>query len=381
MSRFGGLRERIRGHPFAVDGAVAVVLGALVIEDLFSSGGYYTASQWIYVPAALLMTLPLAWRRRRPLAVCLVVMGTLAGESLAVGTAPTPDIAMIAWLLAIYSAAAHCDRRSAVVAGVISIGAGLAWMGVDDYLLPVVVFGGAWIAGRLVRQLETYASALEERSEALERERELNARAAVAEERTRIARELHDIVAHTLGVMVVQAGAERLHEATGTPAHDALSSIEQSGRQALTEMGRLVAMLRTDTESETLGPQPGIDQLEALIGRIRETGLDVELVVEGRPRELAPGLDVSAYRIVQEALTNTLRHARSRRARVLMRWELAALHIEVADDGIGPTLDQETPGHGLMGIRERVALFGGALVTGRSDLGGYLLAATLPTST
>ena len=381
MSRLGDLRQRVHAHPFVVDCAVAVVLAAVVVEDLFSSGGYYTASLWIYVPAALLTTLPLAWRRRWPLAVCVIVMGTLAGESLAVGTAPTPDVAMIAWLLAIYSAAAHCDRHRAVVAAAISIGAGLVWMGVGDFLLPVVVFGGAWIAGRLVRQRQTYAAALEERTEALERERELSARAAVAEERTRIARELHDIVAHTLGVMVVQAGAERLHEAPGTPAHNALSSIEQSGRQALTEMGRLVAMLRTEAESEGLGPQPGLGQLEALMARFRETGLEVELVVEGRPRELAPGLDVSAYRIVQEALTNTLRHARSRRARVLMRWELTALHIEVADDGIGPTLDAEGSGHGLMGIRERVTLFGGALVTGRSDLGGYLLAATLPTST
>lgn len=374
------LRHRVLAHPFVVDGVIAVLLAAIVVEDLFSSGGYYTASQWIYVPAALLMTLPLAWRRRWPLTVCAIVMGALAAESLAVGSAPTPDVAMIGWLLAIYSVAAHCERYRALVGLAISVGAGLVWMGVDDFLLPVVVFGGAWIAGRLVRQRQVYAAALEERSAELEREREANARIAVAEERTRIARELHDIVAHTLGVMVVQAGAERLHEPPGTPAHDALSSIEQSGRQALTEMGRLVAMLRTDTESEVLGPQPGLDQLEALVGRIRETGLEVELVVEGRPRELAPGLDVSAYRIVQEALTNTLRHARSRRARVLMRWELAALHIEVADDGVGPPPEPVRTGHGLLGIRERVALFGGALVTGRSDLGGYLLAATLPLS-
>ena len=381
MSQLSQLRRLVHAHPFVVDCAFAIALASLVVEDLFSSEGYYTASQWVYVPAALLMTLPLAWRRRWPLAVCVVVMATLAAESVAVGSAPTPDVAMIAWLLAIYSAAAHCDRNRALVAGVVSISAGLVWMGVDDFLLPVVVFGGAWIAGRLVRQRQSYATALEERTEALERERELNARAAVAEERTRIARELHDIVAHTLGVMVVQAGAERLHEPPGTPAHEALSSIEQSGRQALTEMGRLVAMLRTDADSEALVPQPGLGQLDSLVARIRETGLEVELVVEGSPRELAAGLDVSAYRIVQEALTNTLRHARSRRARVLMRWELTALHIEVADDGIGPTLDAESSGHGLMGIRERVALFGGALVTGRSDLGGYLLAATLPTST
>ena len=125
------------------------------------------------------------------------------------------------------------------------------------------------------------------------------------------------------------------------------------------------------------GLSPSLDELDALIARVRETGLDVELVVEGDARELAPGLDVSAYRIVQEALTNTLRHSRSRRARVLLRWEPSTLYIEVADDGIGPPSEPSGTGHGLVGVRERVALFGGALVTGRSEWGGYLLAATL----
>jgi signal transduction histidine kinase len=380
MSRLSDVRRFLEGHPFAADCALAVVLAAIVVEDLFSSGGYYTASQWIYVPSALAMTLPLAWRRHAPLAVCVVVLGSLAVESIAVGSAPTPDVAMVAWLLAIYSVAAHCDRRRALFGGAVAIAAGLVWMGVDDFLLPVVVFGGAWVSGRLVRQRSEYAVALEERAAALERERETNAQIAVTEERTRIARELHDVVAHTLGVMIVQAGAERLHEQPGTSAHETLSSIEKSGRQAMIEMGRLVSMLRTGSESETLGPQPGLGQLSDLLGRIRETGLTVDLAVEGTPRPLAAGLDVSAYRIVQEALTNTLRHARSRRAQVTLRWSANTLEIEVSDDGVGPSSEPTTAGHGLLGIRERVALFGGALVTGRSELGGYLLAATLPLS-
>lgn len=378
VTRLATVRTFIAAHPFGADCTIALALAVIVVEDLFSSGDYYTASQWIYVPAALLMTLPLAWRRRFPLGVCAVVLGTLAAESLAVGSAPTPDSAMVAWLLAIYSVAAHCNRDRALVGAGISLAAGLVWMGLDDFLLPVVVFGGAWTAGRLVRQRHEYATALEERNAALERERETNTRIAVAEERVRIARELHDMVAHTLGVMVVQAGAERLHEEPGTPAYEALSSIEQYGRQALSEMGRLVAMLRTVTEPDALGPQPGLAHLDDLLTRVRETGLDVELVVEGEPRVLAAGLDVSAYRIVQEALTNTLRHARSQRARVLLRWEPSALQIEVSDDGVGPSAEPARAGHGLLGIRERVALFGGALVTGRSELGGYLLAATLP---
>jgi signal transduction histidine kinase len=276
----------------------------------------------------------------------------------------------------------HAEIRQALAGGVLLIVAVDAWAyhTGDDLVFVPVILAGFWIAGRVVRSRNVLAERLAERTEELEQEREERAKLAVAQERTRIARELHDIVAHTLGVMVVQAGAERLHEEPGTPAYEALSSIEGSGRLALSEMGRLVGVLRTDADVESLGPQPGLGHLEALVSRVREAGLEVEVVVEGRAHELAPGLDVSAYRIVQEALTNTLRHSRSRRARVLLRWDSAALHIEVADDGIGPPPEPVEAGHGLLGIRERVAVFGGALVTGRSDLGGYLLAATLPLS-
>jgi signal transduction histidine kinase len=178
-------------------------------------------------------------------------------------------------------------------------------------------------------------------------------------------------------VIVVQAGAERLHLPPDSPAHTTFASIEESGRSALEEMGRLLGMLRTDVEHDALVPQPGLARLDDLLAHIRETGLDVELVVEGTPRLLGAGADVSAYRIIQEALTNTVRHSGSNRSRVRLRWGAAALEIEVADDGVGPPGETAHVGHGLLGIRERVALYGGALVTGRSDLGGYLLVATL----
>ena len=221
--------------------------------------------------------------------------------------------------------------------------------------------------------------ALAERTDELEHEREERARLAVSEERARIARELHDIVAHTLGVIVVQAGAERLHLSADAPARQAFASIERSGRDALEEMGRLLGMLRAGDESGALAPQPGLGRLDELVGAVRATGLVVELVVAGEPRPLGAGADVSAYRIIQEALTNTIRHSGSTRVRVELRWQPTALEIEIADDGIGPPLQAERGGgHGLMGIRERVALFGGALATGRSDLGGYLLSARLP---
>ena len=364
------------------DVVLAAALTIFVQADIWGDDGYITGSKPFLALTSLCMTLPLAWRRRYPLGVALVVSSAILLQATFERGPHPPDGPFLAWIVTSYSLAAHTDLRRALAGGTLLVIAVDLWAynTGDDLVFIPVILAGFWIAGRVVRSRNVLADQLAERTTALERERETNARAAVAEERTRIARELHDVVAHTLGVMVVQAGAQRLHEAPGTPAHDALSSIERSGRQALIEMGRLVAMLRTDAESDVLVPQPGLGQLDALFARIRETGLDLEFVVEGAPRELAPGLDVSAYRIVQEALTNTLRHARSRRARVVIRWEPTALRIEVADDGIGPVAEAAQAGHGLLGIRERVALFGGALVTGRSDLGGYLLAATLPLS-
>jgi signal transduction histidine kinase len=362
------------------DVVLAAALTIFVQADIWGDDGYITGSKPFLALTSLCMTVPLVWRRRFPLGVALVVAGAILLQAAVERGPHPPDGPFIAWIVTSYSLAAHANLRRALAGGILLIVAVDAWAynTGDDLVFIPAILAGFWIAGRIVRSRNVLTAQLEERTTELEREREANARTAVAEERTRIARELHDIVAHTLGVMVVQAGAERLHEVPGTPAHEALLSIERSARQALTEMGRLVAMLRTDTESDVLVPQPGLDQLELLLARIRETGLEVALAVEGTPRELAPGLDVSAYRIVQEALTNTLKHAHSRHARVSIRWDPTALHIEVADDGIGPPPAAAQAGHGLLGIRERVALFGGALVTGRSDLGGYLLTATLP---
>ena len=188
MSWIGGVRGLFDRHPFASDAALAIALAAAVGSDIGTSTSYFTASKAIYVPAALLMTLPLAWRRRAPLTVALVVMGALVFESAAVGSAPTPDSQLVGWLLAIYSVAAHCDRIPALVGGAAGLGAGLTWIGVDDFVFPVVVFGGAWLAGRLVRQRQLYALAVEERAESLQRERDASTRAAAAEERARIAR-------------------------------------------------------------------------------------------------------------------------------------------------------------------------------------------------
>jgi signal transduction histidine kinase len=213
----------------------------------------------------------------------------------------------------------------------------------------------------------------------LEQEQETRARAAVAEERARIARDLHDVVAHSMSVIVVQAGAERLalpEEATST--REVLQSIEETGRQALVEMRRLVEMLRKDDEELALAPQPSLAHLELLVEQVREAGLPVELSVEGEPRALPPGVDLSAYRIVQEALTNALKHAGPARARVTIRYAANQLELEVGDDGAGTTGGADGGGHGLVGMRERVAVFGGVLEADRRLEGGYRLRATLP---
>jgi signal transduction histidine kinase len=362
------------------DVALAAALTVFVQVDIWTADDYLTGSKPFLAFTSLLMTAPLVWRRRFPLEVALVVSGAIVLQVIVEHGSHPPDGPFLAWIVTSYSVAAHADVRRALAGGALLIVAVDLWAyrTGDDLVFIPVILTGFWIAGRIVRSRNVLAAELAKRTRELELEREERARLAVAEERTRIARELHDLVAHTLGVITVQAGAERLHEAPGTPAYEALISIERSGRQALAEMGRLVAMLRTEADEGAIDPQPGLAGLNALLARVRETGLAVELVVEGEPHELAPGLDLSAYRIVQEALTNTIRHARSHRARVLLRWEPTALHIEVADDGVGPPAEPPRNGHGLLGIRERVALFGGALVTGRSDMGGYLLAATLP---
>jgi signal transduction histidine kinase len=235
---------------------------------------------------------------------------------------------------------------------------------------------GFWIAGRVLRSRNLLAVALEERTRELEVEREERARLAVAEERSRIARELHDVIAHTLSVIVVQAGAERLVQPPGS-AQETLESIERTSREALAEMGRLLGMLRADGSPAELAPQPSLERLDDLLAGIRAAGVEASVEVLGPPRSIHASIDVSAYRIVQEAITNSLKHGQATHIAIRIQWTPNLLAIEVADNG-RQTDSATRPGYGLIGLRERVALFHGALVTGPSDLGGFLLTATLP---
>jgi signal transduction histidine kinase len=278
-------------------------------------------------------------------------------------------------LLAVYTAAAHTSDRRTVIAGALVVALFVADLAMDAIYAEGIIFyallwGAPWAAGRAVRRRR-----LSERRAEQEKAR---AAAAIVEERARIARELHDVVAHAISVMLLQArGGRRVLEAEPADAREAFATIERTAHQALEEMRRLLGMLRASDEQLALAPQPTLKELDRLIEQIQAAGLPVQVAIEGEPRELPPGVDLSAYRIVQEALTNALKHAGPARARVLLRYEADELELEIADDGAGNG-DGSGSGQGLIGMRERVSLYGGELQAGRRPEGGYALRARLP---
>ena len=331
------------------------------------------------VGPVLLETLPLLLRRRYPLPVLAVVLPASIAAQFVVGVLPP-----FALGLALYTVASHTERRVALRAGVAALATLVVLLlvrnGFDarESVVHLIIFASAtWIFGDNVRTKRAYYRELEERAERLEREREENIQHAAAEEQERIARELHDVIAHSVSVMVVQAAAANdIFERQPERAREALRSIEESGRSALTELRRLLGIVRTH-ERGRLDPQPGLAALEELIEQVRATGLEVELELNGELGELPSGVDLSTYRIVQEALTNTLKHAQATHARVRLGRRAHELAIEVADDGVGPG-KESTNGHGLIGMRERVALLGGTLETGPGESGGFAVKVRFP---
>ena len=286
-------------------------------------------------------------------------------------------------MLVTYSVAAHCELRGALVGGAVVLVPALVLEGIVDgepgnAFFIALLEASVWTAGRAVRAHSSRAVSLADRAVALEREGEEKARSAVADERARIAHELHDIVAHSVTTMVVQAGAERRALGTGQAAtREVLLGIEETGRQALAEMRRLLGMLRRDDEELALAPQPSMAHVDLLVEQVRAAGMPVELRVEGEPVPLPPGIDLSAYRIVQEALTNALKHAGPARASVTVRYDPHELRLEIADSGRGAA-NGRGGGHGLIGMRERAKLFGGELDAGSRDGAGYQVHARLP---
>jgi signal transduction histidine kinase len=338
---------------------------------------------WLIALAAIgalaLLALP-----RWPFAAPLVVLLVLAAMATVSSAAVEDTVSLfVVLLLATWCLGAYNDPRHAL-SGLIAAEALGAYVntrfdgGAGDFFWVGVFIGVTWLAAFVVNRRMQQARALTERARLLEQEREQAAHAAVEAERVRISRELHDVIAHSVSVMTVQAGAvRRLLQPEQERERAALEAVEETGRQALTEMRRLIGMLRPEGEAAELAPQPGLRTLEALLGDVREAGLPVELDVEGEPRELAPGLDLSVYRLVQEVLTRALRAGGPVRAWVVLRWREDELELEVANDGAAGESDG-ADGHSLAGMRERIALYGGELETGPRRGGGFRVLARVP---
>jgi signal transduction histidine kinase len=365
--------RRLRQHPRALDVVLAGLITSLLVWEVVNTD--VEGPLIGLVAASLAIGLPLAWRRDAPLAVAAVVGGACVVQR-ALASEQEPQTPLLALLLAAFSAGAHAEGRMAL-AGLACCIASVGAIEAGDLVVMGPVLVGTWSAGRVVRARERDARRLRELTEALERERVEEARIAAADERARIARELHDVIAHAMSTIVLEAGAERVHLPPGQDGtRRTLQSIERTGRQALTEMRRLVGVLRSDDEEAAWAPPPSLANLDELIAHVSRAGLTVEMRVEGDPVELAPGLDVNAYRIVQEALTNVLKHAGDARATVVLTYNGRSLGIEVADDGRGGT--PNGGGHGLEGLRERVAMFGGEIVADGQPGGGFVVRARLP---
>jgi signal transduction histidine kinase len=389
--RSASVTDRLRAlDARAIDLLIAVGL-AILIELQFILGDQPgPEANAVNLIGGLFLTLPLAWRRRAPLAVIgIFVAAGVVNEALdgSLFSFPAGDRAdeippfatLVTGVIAFYSLGAHSgagDARTGLALGLAGLWATVFVSGQVDF--GSFFFSSAlalipWLIGRNLR-----ARAM--RLAAAEREQEQRTRLALSQERARIAREFHDVVAHSVGVMVVQAeGARRVLDRDPERAREALDSIEQTGRTALAEMRRSLGVLRHDDVEPDLEPQPGLHDLDRLLEQAREGGLEVDVEVEGEPRELPQGVDLSAYRIVQEALTNAIKHAGPVRTRVTVRYRAEELELQVSDDGPGPSANGEAgSGHGLIGMRERIASHGGELRTGPGPEGGFVVRASLP---
>jgi signal transduction histidine kinase len=370
-----------RLDPRVVDAAPAILLCAI---GQFSIWAGYTdeGPRAVTVAIALLVTLALVVRRRYPVGVAATVMAAWGAQSI-VATSPSALWELVVLLLVAYAPGAHADGRRAIAGLVINV-AGISVITAFDpapdtsFFTPVVFGGGPWIAGRLVRRHWSQARQLDVLNAELERRRTDDVQAATRHERARIARELHDVVAHSISVMVIQAGAaEQVLQTDPGEAAQALQSIRTTGKSALADMRRMLGVLRSDADHPGLGPQPGLGDLATLVERMRDGGLDTRLRFEGDAVELAPGPALAAYRVVQEGLTNTLKHAGTTRVDVIVRFARSGVELEVLDEGTAPVAPNGS-GHGLIGMRERMALYGGSLDVGPRQPIGWAVRARIP---
>jgi signal transduction histidine kinase len=385
-----------------LDGLLAVGLGLLSLSSSLGDARRAGTRLGTLTVVLLVALVPALWVRRRLPGTTLVAVAAIQAGLLALRVQPSANF--LAEMFAPYSVALYGSRRVRLAT---SVGAGVALVvaalptGLPSYertnTLALLLAGvGAWVLGATLRGRRAHVAELEDRTARLERERELEASRAVADERLRIARELHDVVAHNLSVVVVQAqAAQRTIDRDVDRARAVVESIERTGREALDEMRQLLGVLRGGAELESdgeeaegeeagYGPQPGLERVEELVAQVRSAGVPAELRLEGTPRPLGPAMELSAFRIVQEALTNVLKHAGAAHAEVLVRYGEREVELTISDDGrgaaaaLGAEGGAPGSGHGLVGMRERVALFDGELSAGPRPGGGYRVRARLP---
>jgi signal transduction histidine kinase len=381
---------RARVSPWVFDSVLAAAAAALSVS-LFASelsrSGLASGVVVLGYALALLHTLSLAARRRFP----MTVLATSVASGLAFAAIGLPPVLLgPAILVPVYTVAAYRGRRVSLI-GLAAAEVGLAGVqltpgrtDLSTWVGNTLVLAAAWLLGNFVGDRRAYAAQLEERTAELEQAREDLARRAVTDERLRLARELHDVVAHSMSVIAVQSAVgAHVAEAQPEEARKALAAIETASRAALEELRRLLGVLRQDDGGEpygSLAPVPGLADLDTLLAEVGKVGLAVKVRVEGVRPELPAGVDLSAYRIVQEALTNVVRHAGPTRAQVVVCYGDREIAVEITDDGKGAPSDGRTAkvGHGIIGMRERVALFGGDLEAGPRPGGGFRVAARLP---
>ena len=346
--------------------------------------------RWVTACAAAVFGGAVALRRTQPMHMSVIAATTIVAASALDGWLTSMLTTAVGAMIVTFSVAAHSTRRRAIAGAGVFLAASwadivIAGLQGDDrasdlVFTAVVVVGLPWLAGRALRERTERARELEELTRQLAEEREQRAQVAVLDERNRIAREMHDVVAHSVSLMVVQAGAaRRMLDSDVERSRSALLAIESAGRDALAELRRVLGVLRGSPEPVSLQPQPGTAQLTTLVDGIRRLGLDVAMTEHGTPRPVPPGVELTVYRVVQEALTNAVKHARGAHARVTLTWAADALDVSVEDDGTA-VADGTTPGggHGLAGMRERVAVYGGRLEAGARAGGGFAVHARIP---
>jgi signal transduction histidine kinase len=380
-------RLRTFARTYALDLLIVLLtIGAMLEVTLRrDSEGAPQTTLWFVLPAIAVLVLPLFFRRRYPFAAAAAYWLIAVALSFVDGYLVTFPTSL--FLLGMAASFMLGNLRSSVAEriGLVIVYGGAATVvynvpghSTAELAFIPLVFVVSWLGGFALRERAQEADAAEARATEAERERDAAARIAVAEERARIARELHDVVAHAVSVMVLQVGAVRrnLPEELDEDA-EALKDVEQAGRTALTEMRRLLAAMRREGDGVELAPQPGLDGVESLVEQVGRAGLPVRLHIEGERFPVPGAIDLSAYRIVQEGLTNALKHAHANQADVTVRYRLDELEIEVRDDGRGSAASDGL-GHGLLGIRERVKIYGGEMSAGPAPEGGYLLSTRLP---